>query len=245
MDRLDLSRNVRARLSELSRPGGETEDRLLRRLLGLAGEDSGGGSATPKTGGSGFEDATYGILFPEDFEISRTYKGRPYAARVVRGRWWLDADGRAYDSLNLLSQAVIDGNENAWMFWFFQTPDGARRRIAELRDPALVQRRPRRKRRRHSPSSAPAPMPATPPPVKAKTVSPAKPRPAPSLADPAPTLGVPAGPSGELADVGASSRPRRATRTSRWRRAKRRSRGAMGCGSRSPGRSRSTWARSP
>ncbi len=186
MDRLDLSRDVRARLSELSRRNGETEDRLLRRLLGLAREDLGGGSATPKSGGSGFEDATYGILFPEDFEISRIYKGRPYVARVVRGRWRLDADGRAYDSLNLLSQAVIDGNENAWMFWFYQAPDGTRQRIAELRDPALVQRRPRRKRRRHSPSPAPAPMPATLPPVKAKTVSPAKPLPRPPLADHAP-----------------------------------------------------------
>lgn len=192
MDRLDLSRDVRARLSELSRRNGETEDRLLRRFLGLAGEDPGGGSAAPETGGSGFEDAAYGILFPEGFEISRTYKGRPYAARVVRGRWRLDADGRAYDSLNQLSQAVIDGNENAWMFWFHQAPDGARRRIAELRDPALVQRRPRRKRRRHSPSPAPVPAtppPATvpafaPPPMTAKTAFPAKPRPRAPLADP-------------------------------------------------------------
>ena len=87
MDRLDLSRDVRARLSELSRRNGETEDRLLRRLLGLAGKDPGSGSATPINAGSGFEDATYAILFPEGFEISRTYKGRPYAARVVRGRW--------------------------------------------------------------------------------------------------------------------------------------------------------------
>ena len=91
MDRLDLSRDVRARLSELSRRNGETEDRLLRRLLGLAGKDPGSGSATPINAGSGFEDATYAILFPEGFEISRTYKGRPYAARVVRGRWRLAA----------------------------------------------------------------------------------------------------------------------------------------------------------
>ena len=211
MDRLDLSRDVRARLSELSRRNGETEDRLLRRLLGLAGKDPGSGSATPINAGSGFEDATYAILFPEGFEISRTYKGRPYAARVVRGRWRLDADGRAYDSLNQLSQAVIDGNENAWMFWFYQAPDGARRRIAELRDPALVQRRPRRKRRRPSPAPAPALVSAfapPPPPVTAKTASPANPRPLPPLADPGPPLGVPVGPPRELADIGASSQPR-------------------------------------
>ncbi|MAF96586.1 MAG: hypothetical protein CMM60_12640 [Rhodospirillaceae bacterium] len=225
MDRLDLSRDVRARLSELSRQGGETEDRLLRRLLGLAGEDSGGGPATPKTGGSGFEpgfvDTTYGIRFPEGFEISRTYKGRPYAARVARGRWRLDADGRAYDSLNQLSQAVIDGNENAWMFWFYQAPDGARRRIAELRDPALVQRRPRRKRPSPAPSPAPVPASAPPPPpqpptVTAKTTSPARPRPRPPLADPAPPLGVPVGPPRELADLPASSRPRPSTGSMAW-----------------------------
>ncbi len=161
MDRLDLSRDVRARLSELSRRNGETEDRLLRRLLGLAGKDPGGGSATPINAGSGFEDTTYAILFPEGFEISRTYKGRPYAARVVRGRWRLDADGRAYDSLNQLSQAVIDGNENAWMFWFYRGTDGGQRRIAELRDPAMVQKRPRRNRLRGLAPPLPQPIPET------------------------------------------------------------------------------------
>jgi hypothetical protein len=219
MDRLDLSRDVQVRLSELSRRNGETEDRLLRRLLGLAGENPGGVSASPETAGSGFEDATYAILFPEGFEISRTYKGRPYTARVVRGRWRLDADSHAYDSLNQLSQAVIDSNENAWMFWFYQAPDGVRRRIAELRDPALVQRRPRRKRRRPSPALAPAQVSTTPPspvpafapppsPVTAKTASQANPRPLPPLADPGPPLGVPVGPPRELADIGASSQPR-------------------------------------
>jgi len=70
MDRLDLSRDVRARLSELSRRNGETEDRLLRRLLGLARKDPGGGSATPINAGSGFEDTTYAILFPEEADFS-------------------------------------------------------------------------------------------------------------------------------------------------------------------------------
>jgi hypothetical protein len=193
MDRLDLSQDIRARLSELSRQNGETEERLLRRLLGLAGGPTGVGSAAAKPGSAGFEpgfeDATYGIHFSEGFEISRTYKGRPYAARVARGRWLLDADGRAYDSLNQLSQAVIDGNENAWMFWFYQTPDGSRRRIAELRDPALVQRRPRRKRRSRLaapvPGSASAPPPSTPT-VAAKAASTVKSRPRPPLDQSAP-----------------------------------------------------------
>ena len=221
MHRLNVSRDVLSGIRAHRQGGDETEDQVLRRLLNLLaaptmpepGDETGSPRFRP-----GFRDATYGILFPEGFEISRTYKGRPYAARVVRGRWRLDADGRAYDSLNQLSQAVIDGNENAWMFCFYQPPDGARRRIAELRDPALVQRRPRRKSRRPSPAPAPAQVSATPPstpvhafappPVTAKTASPANPRSRPPLADPAPPLGVPVGPPRELADIGASSQPR-------------------------------------
>ena len=119
-------------------------------------------STTPATIGSNgdFIDTTYGIRFPEGFQISRTYKGRPFAARVVRGSWVLQGGNETagrFVSLNQLSQAVIDGNENAWMFWFYQTADRDFRRIAELRDPALVQRRPRRNRRRET-AVAPLPL---------------------------------------------------------------------------------------
>ena len=153
MPRINISEDVLAAIRARCRDGKEPEDRILSRLLGLHGGapvEDGPGNTGSNTGG--FVDATYGIHFPEGFEISRTYKGRPYAARVTSGRWLLDADmntgGRTYDSLNQLSQAVIDGNENAWMFWFFQDPDGTRRRISEFRDPALVQKRPRRHRQR-------------------------------------------------------------------------------------------------
>ena len=150
MHRLNVSRDVLSGIRARRQGGEETEDQVLRRLLDLPpapttpepGHETGGPGFRP-----GFQDATYGIHFPEGFEISRTYKGRPFGARVSGGRWLLDADGRLYDSFNQLSQAVIDGNENAWMFWFYRGPDGGRRRIAELRDPAMVQKRPRRNRR--------------------------------------------------------------------------------------------------
>ena len=162
MHRLNVSGDVLSGIRARRQGGEETEDQVLRRLLDLPATPT-----TPKpgdeTGGPGFRDATYGIHFPEGFEISRTYKGRPFTARVAGGRWLLDADGRLYDSFNRLSQAVIDGNENAWMFWFYQGPDGGRRRIAELRDPAMVQKRPRRNRRRgpapHLPEAIPEAIP--------------------------------------------------------------------------------------
>jgi len=139
MDRVDISQDVLVKIRELCRESGETEDQVLRRLLEIA-------PPCPDNAGNGFTDATYAIHFPEGFDIFRIYKGRLFSARVVRGRWMLDADGRSYDSLNQLSQGVIDGNENAWNFWFCQGPDGGSQRIAELRDPALVQKRPRRRR---------------------------------------------------------------------------------------------------
>ncbi len=148
MPRIDVSEDVLAAIRARRQDGKEPEDRILKRMLGLLGD-------TPQEDGPGFIDATYGIPFPEGFEISRTYKGHAYAARAVGGRWLLDADGRTYDSLNQLSQAVIDGNENAWMFWFFVGPDGTPRRIAELRDPAQVQKRPRR----NAPRTRPGPLP--------------------------------------------------------------------------------------
>ena len=158
MHRLNVSWEVLSGIRAHRQGGEETEDQVLRRLLDLPAVPT---APEPghETGGPGFRDATYGIHFPEGFEISRTYKGRPFGARVSGGRWLLDADARLYDSFNQLSQAVIDGNENAWMFWFYQGPDGGRRRIAELRDPAMVQKRPRRNRRQRPAPGLPRAIP--------------------------------------------------------------------------------------
>ena len=170
MHRLNVSRDVLSGIRACRQGGEETEDQVLRRLLDLPAAP-----AAPQPGhetsGPGFRDTTYGIHFPEGFEISRTYKGRPFGARVSGGRWLLDADGRLYDSFNQLSQAVIDGNENAWMFWFYQGPDGGRRRIAELRDPAMVQKRPRRNRREGPAPGLPRAIPEAIPEANSQAVS--------------------------------------------------------------------------
>ncbi len=167
MHRFDVSAEVFSKLWALRRDAEQTEDEILRRLLDgppgtAAGLASVSVSAPDDVSGGDFIDATYGVRFAEGDEIFRTYKGRRCSARVVRGRWLLDGGARSYDSLNQLSQAVIDGNENAWMFWFTRRPDGTEKRIAELRDPALVKKRPRRKRRREwvdEPVAVPVPEP--------------------------------------------------------------------------------------
>jgi len=175
---IDVSPEVLARLRALA--GGRGADDVLRLLLGLpdAAAADGTGADAP-----GFEDATYGVRFPQGFEIFRAYKGRAFRARAEAGRWRLDADGNTYDSLNQLSQAVIDGNENAWMFWHYRGADGRPRRIAELRDPAKVQRRPRRHRPAATATATalrPPPMPAQPEPVAAPPSAPAAVAPPPA-----------------------------------------------------------------
>ena len=196
MPRIDVSEDVLAAIRALRRDGKEPEDQVLQRVLGLLGY-------TPQEEGPGFIDATYAIHFPEGFEIFRTYKGRPYAARVTGGRWVLDdgmaggmAGSGAYDSLNQLSQAVIDGNENAWMFWFFVGPDGTKRRIAELRDPAQVQKRPRRNRHRQKGARGGV-LPVAregviPTPVVPSSMAPIAPAPAPSPVSRPPPASAPA-----------------------------------------------------
>ncbi len=155
MHRLMVSDEVIDRLRALRLDSEQSEDHVLRRLLGCP-------SGTTPDGNSDFIDATYGVRFPEGFQIFRAYKGRPYSARVSNGCWVLVGETGStgsFNSLNQLSQAVIDGNENAWMFWFYRPPGGEPRRIADLRDPAQVQRRPRRNRpKEQSREAAAAPL---------------------------------------------------------------------------------------
>jgi len=177
---IDVSPEVLARLRALAGDGERSADQVLGLLLGLPepAAKTGASAATPEDE-RGFVDTTYGIRFADGFEIFRTYKARPYRARVDHGRWRLDADGRAYDSLNQLSQAVIDGNENAWLFWLFRGPDGRPRRIADLRDPAKVQRRPRRRRTASATASTVTPARPLPPPAQPEPVPSPMPAPIP------------------------------------------------------------------
>ena len=136
MHQISVSDEVKNKLIELCLIDGKSEDSVLRGLL-----------QCPKNkdqhNKEDFIDATYGICSTKGFMIFRTYKGKLYIARVSKGCWVLDGINKEkgdFYSLNQLSQAVIEGNENAWKFWYFITSDGETKCISELRDPALVKR---------------------------------------------------------------------------------------------------------
>jgi hypothetical protein len=195
MHQIMVSDEIMDRLRSLCLNGGQSKDYVLRSLLGCSSK------ATPDGNGD-FIDATYGIRFAEGMRIFRTYKGRPYSAQVSNGRWVLEGVAGTFNSFNQLSQAFIDGNENAWMFWFYQSPGGEHRRIAELRDPDQVQRRPRRNRaKEHTRKSA------APPPQPHHQILPQEAAPAPLAPPPA---------TGPLAAPGTTTIPTRTGGSKPW-----------------------------
>jgi hypothetical protein len=127
-----------AKIWALRKPGEETEDAILTRLLseGPAEKLENYSGAEPA---QGFRDLRHNVSFPEGFEIFRRLKGRDVKARAVGGVWL--CAGQRYVSLNALSRGVGAGAENAWVSWFFLDDKARRQQIATLRDPAAVARR--------------------------------------------------------------------------------------------------------
>jgi hypothetical protein len=145
MHQISISDEVMRKLIELCLIDGQSEDFVLRTLLCCSQNNI-------QDNKEDFVDTTYGIRFAKGSMIFRTYKGKPYTARVSHGCWVLDGSNKkkgVFYSLNQLSQAVIKGNENAWKFWYQITQDGETQCISDLRNPDLVQRhkRPQRPRK--------------------------------------------------------------------------------------------------
>lgn len=139
MRSITVSTEVFAAIWAARQPGEETEDDILRRVLG-------GKNPIRRQNGSageraGFHDRRYDVRFPEGFEIFRTYLGQAYRAHATSGTWLLLNDGRRCGSLNELSQAIGAKIENAWFNWFFAAPNGQHKRVSEMRDPSKIRRR--------------------------------------------------------------------------------------------------------
>jgi hypothetical protein len=136
MRSITVSTDVFARIWALRDPGEETEDAILSRLLGCAGKSD--DSALPANAEMGLRDARSGVLFPEEFEVFRTYLGVEYRARVTGGRWILRNDIRPFQSLNELSKAIGAKTENAWTNWHYLDAGGMRKLVSELREPGTI-----------------------------------------------------------------------------------------------------------
>ncbi len=129
---ITLSTAVFAAIWAERRDGEETEDAILRRLLGCGDDAWANGGHGDREGG--VHDARNDVHFPEGFEIFRTYKRREFKATARAGVWVREDTGERYPTLNRLNESISSGNENVWNgSWKYRTPDGSFRSIDSLR----------------------------------------------------------------------------------------------------------------
>jgi hypothetical protein len=137
MRSITVSTDTFARIWSLRQPAEDTEDDILRRILGCSAAPQAEG-LQPLRNYSGLLDPRSGVLFPEGFEVFRIYLGVEYRARVLERRWVLQNDQRIFQSLNELSRAIGAKTENAWINWLYVDDQGARHPVSHLRDPNVI-----------------------------------------------------------------------------------------------------------
>ena len=140
MRSIAVSTDVFAKVWSLREQGEDTEDAILRRVLGCDTSLSTSPSASPapSEGTLGFYDARHRVAFPEGFEVFRTYLGTDYRAHATGNAWVLQGTGKTFRSLNALSRGVGARTENAWVNWFYTDAQGQRRPVSDLRDPDTI-----------------------------------------------------------------------------------------------------------
>ena len=138
MRHIVISMDVFAALWAGRKPGEDSENAILERLLGLPkgppvasfGDHRQGGGGRPTDGS--IYNQMFDVHFPRGFEIFRTYKGQNYSAVVREGRWVMGA--RSYPSLFALSMAIIESRENPWLHWKYRDANGRVATISNLRN---------------------------------------------------------------------------------------------------------------
>lgn len=128
-----ISTDVFAAIWAQRQDGEETEDAILRRILGCSTESAPQREPAP-TGTGGVVDARNGVHFPRGFTAFRTYKHREYEAIAQDGSWLRKDNGQVYPTLNQLNASIAAGAENIWNGnWKYRTGDGSVRSIDSLR----------------------------------------------------------------------------------------------------------------
>lgn len=140
MRTIQISTDVFQAIWATRRAGEETENAVLTRILGSKVERS---QPETKARSVGFVDRRFGVEFPENAEIFRTYLGSKYVARAEAGRWHLVGTDQSASSLNELSALVGPRRENAWENWNYLDANDRAAKISQLRDSSKIQRRTR------------------------------------------------------------------------------------------------------
>jgi len=131
---ITVSTDVFAAIWAQRQPGEDTEEVILRRVLGCEKASLTSSMAAVSSDDGGVNDTRNGVRFPENFEIVRSYKRQNYKARAIKGAWLREDNGQRYPTLNQLNDSIAAGPENVWNGnWKYRDSDGTLRSINELR----------------------------------------------------------------------------------------------------------------
>ncbi|RWI18634.1 MAG: hypothetical protein EOQ92_22990 [Mesorhizobium sp.] len=133
---ISVSTDVFAAIWACRQDGEETEEAILRRLLGRAKASSSlvdvQSDDAPAAGG--VHDTRNNVHFPEGFEVFRTYKRQEFKARAQAGAWVREDTGERFPTLNQLNDTITAGPENIWNGnWKYRAANGKLRSINDLR----------------------------------------------------------------------------------------------------------------
>ena len=131
---ISVSTDVFASIWAQRHEGEETEDAILRRILGCEPASAAPANASGAQSEVGYVDSRNGVTFPKGFTIVRTYKRKEYSAVAEDGHWRRADNGQTYGSLNQLNASIAAGNENVWNGnWKFRADDGTLQPLDALR----------------------------------------------------------------------------------------------------------------
>lgn len=131
---IPVSTDVFAAIWAQRQDGEETEDAILRRVLGCGSASSAPPKAVTAQADVGYVDTRNNVTFPRGFTIFRTYKRKEYSAVAEGGQWRRTDNGQTYNTLNQLNASIAAGNENVWNGnWKFKELDGTIKSIDAMR----------------------------------------------------------------------------------------------------------------
>ena len=131
---ITVSTDVYAAIWARRKPSQETEDAILRDVLGCPAAEGDSPALPAANGSGGVYDARNDVRFPQGFRAFRTYKRREYEAVAKDGEWLRPDTGKRYPTLNRLNESIAAGNENIWNGnWKYSAEDGTIRSINDLR----------------------------------------------------------------------------------------------------------------
>ncbi|MDJ0825084.1 MAG: hypothetical protein QNJ16_06220 [Rhodobacter sp.] len=131
---IPVSTDVFAAIWRERKDGEDSEDSILRRVLGCSKSKTESETRQASQGSGGYHDRRNNVHFPQGFEIFRTYKRKDYRAVAQDGHWVRLDTGDLFQTLNQLNTSIAAGTENVWNGnWKYKDENGTIHSIDTLR----------------------------------------------------------------------------------------------------------------